>query len=110
MLAKKTSKSKDATVPGEGNWYLCADLDEEYTGFSPLAYSLDLLIPLVDLQQARDWAPLIPPPHQQWYRELTRFGIKHVTRLLTWVEIIFGWVGSLLLVAVLTGVTERGRK
>ncbi len=39
---------------GAGNWYLCKKLREEYTGFSPLAYSLDLILPLVDLQQERD--------------------------------------------------------
>jgi hypothetical protein len=44
------------------NWYLCGALPEEYTGFSPLAYSLDVLLPLVNLQQEQDWAPLIPTP------------------------------------------------
>lgn len=48
------------SVQGAGNWYLCKDLREEYTGFSPFAYSLDLILPLVDLQQEHDWAPMIP--------------------------------------------------
>lgn len=90
------------------NWYLCAELPEEYTGFSPLVYSLDVLLPVVNLQQEQDWAPLIPTPKTVWFEEL--FGhwtFKHVVRLFVWFEIMFGWVASLLLVAVLSGLTKR---
>lgn len=90
------------------NWYLCEDLPEEYTGFSPLVYSLDVLLPLVNLGQEADWAPLIPTPKASWWAEL--FGhwtLKHVVRLVVWAEILFGWVASLLLVAVVSGLTKR---
>ncbi len=91
-----------------GNWYLCADLPEEYTGFSPLAYSLDVLLPLVDLEQEKDWAPLVPTPQEPWWRELTtNWTFKHVTRFVVWTEILFGWVTSLLLVAVFSGLARR---
>ncbi len=90
------------------NWYLCPELPEEYTGFSPLMYSLDVLLPVVNLQQEQDWAPLIPTPKAVWYEELLgHWTSKHVVRLFVWFEILFGWVASLLLVAVLSGLTKR---
>ena len=39
------------TEENKGNWMLCKSLPAEYTTFSPLAYSLDILLPLVDLGQ-----------------------------------------------------------
>jgi len=95
------------SVQGAGNWYLCSNLPEEYTGFSPLAYSLDLILPLVDLQQEHDWVPMIPTPKDTWPCELSMWCLKHFTRFVVWLEILFGWVSSLLLVAVVSGLTKR---
>jgi len=110
--AAKSEKAKSANavpppVQGAGNWYLCEKLREEYTGFSPLAYSLDLILPLVDLQQEQDWAPMVPTPESTWIDELKAHSLKHVTRLVVWFEILFGWMSSLLLVAVVSGLTKR---
>ncbi|MDD1621194.1 MAG: hypothetical protein LUQ11_06905 [Methylococcaceae bacterium] len=111
--AAKAERAKPAgavplPIQGAGNWYLCEKLREEYTGFSPLAYSLDLILPLVDLQQERDWAPMIPTPKNIWTDELlTWSAIKHCTRFLMWFEILFGWMTSLLLVAVVSGLTKQ---
>jgi len=103
----KTACLEPPPIQGAGNWYLCEKLREEYTGFSPLAYSLDLILPLVDLQQERDWAPMIPTPKNSWIAELSELSLKHVTRLVLWFEILFGWLASLLLVAVVSGLTKR---
>ena len=100
-------KYEACTEEKAGNWYLCEKLPEEYTGFSPLAYSLDVILPLVDLQQETDWAPLIATPKSVWYEEWLAFDLKHFTRLVVWFEILFGWVASLLLVAVVSGLTKR---
>lgn len=94
-------------IPGAGNWYLCAKLREEYTGLSPLAYSLDLILPLVNLQQDSDWAPLIPTPESSMWSEYTNITLKHITRFFVWFEILFGWLASLLMVAVVSGLTKR---
>lgn len=104
--------SKEATTmcsitQGAGNWYLCEKLPEEYTGFSPLAYSLDVILPLVNLQQEADWSPLIPTPQESRWQEWWNWDLKHFTRFVLWVEILFGWVGSLLLVAVVSGLAKR---
>lgn len=95
--------------PYVGNWYLCGELAAEYTAFSPLAYSLDLILPLVDLQQEHDWAPLIDTALPDWRDELLHVNLKFAIRLLLWVEILCGWMGSLLLVAVWSGLTTRDR-
>ena len=91
----------------KSNWYLCDQLPEEYTGFSPMVYSLDVLLPLVNLQQEQDWAPLIPTPKAGWWEELTHFSLKHWVRLVVWFEILFGWVASLLFVAVVSGLSKH---
>ena len=98
---------KQQKVVGAGNWYLCSELREEYTGFSPLAYSLDVILPLVDLQQQKDWGPLIPTPQAHPWYEFRERGMKHLTRLVIWFETLFGWLASLLLVAIVSGLTKR---
>jgi hypothetical protein len=98
---------KQQKVVGAGNWYLCSELREEYTGFSPLAYSLDVILPLVDLQQQKDWGPLIPTPQAHPWYEFRERGMKHLVRLVIWFETLFGWLASLLLVAIVSGLTKR---
>lgn len=90
-----------------GNWYLCPRVREEYTGFSPLAYSLDVILPLVDLQQQKDWGAMIPTPEPGVVSELGTVTWKHVTRFVVWFETLFGWLASLLLVAIVSGLTKR---
>lgn len=91
---------------GPGNWYLCKDLREEYAALSPLAFSLDVLLPLVDLQQEKGWAPMIPTP-KTGFEEITAFGWKHFTRWILWTQTLFGWLFSLLLVALVSGLARR---
>ncbi|WP_228731915.1 MULTISPECIES: membrane-associated oxidoreductase [Pseudomonas] len=93
---------------GPGNWYLCGALREEYTGFSPIAFSLDLLLPLVDLHQENDWAPLIETPKSNWLAEMRGlFSAKRWVRFVMWCEILAGWGFSLLFVAVVSGLARR---
>jgi hypothetical protein len=44
------------------DWTNCAMGPLEYTTFSPALYSLDLILPLVELQQDKDWAPMMQKP------------------------------------------------
>ncbi|VVP20953.1 membrane-associated oxidoreductase [Pseudomonas fluorescens] len=93
---------------GSGNWYLCEALREEYTGFSPMAFSLDLLLPLVDLHQENDWAPLIATPKANALEEFKGFfSVKRLVRFVMWCEILAGWGFSLLFVAVVSGLARR---
>ena len=93
-----------------GNWYFCDKLPEAYPRFSPLMYSLDVLLPPVDLQQNKSWGPITPTPGD----DLVVFMhvqpadiLKHLTRMVLWFEILFGWVSTLLLVAVVSGLAKR---
>lgn len=99
----RTSCVEPPPVQGAGNWYLCSKLRAEYTTFSPFAYSLDVILPFVDLQQESDWAPMTPTPDTLPMREFFSFDEKHGIRFLIWVEILYGWIASLLMVAVVSG-------
>lgn len=85
-------------------WTDCEALQREYPRFSAMAYSLDLLLPLADLGQARHWMPV---------RSAERHGLQlaqaDVLRWLTWLEGLFGWLAGLLLAASLLGLTQRDR-
>ena len=95
------------TEENKGNWMLCKSLPAEYTTFSPLAYSLDILLPLVDLEQERHWGPLIPTPERHFCVELLSFSPAHWVRLLNWFEVLYGWIASLLFVAIVSGISRR---
>jgi len=108
-MKEKTKPYNEGSLPiqGAGNWYLCINLRQEYTGFSPFAYSLDLILPLVDLQQENDWAPMIPTPTKTSAFWTWAPSHEYLIRFLMWFEILFGWIASLLLVAVFSGLTKR---
>lgn len=76
-------------------------LPSEYTTLQPALYSLDLILPLVDLQQETDWSPIVSNEAGQplW--------AGHALRVLMWFEILFGWSVSLMLVAVLGRLVEK---
>ena len=82
-------------------WTRCAAMPPEYTTFQPMLYSLDLILPLVDLQQESDWAPIVEDPPGQ----TLPFGA--FLRWLMWSEILFGWAMSLMLVAVLGKLVNK---
>jgi hypothetical protein len=81
-------------------WTRCPAMPAEYTTFQPFLYSLDLILPLVDLQQEADWAPIVEAPDRT-----LPFGI--FLRWLMWFEILFGWAMSLMLVAVLGKLVNK---
>jgi len=94
--------------PKPGNWYLCDALRGEYATFSPLAFSLDVMLPVVDLGQEKSWGTFVPTPREKPLEELFgHFHWGHVARLLIWFEILFGWLSSLLLVAIVSGFSRR---
>ncbi|HWH81803.1 MAG TPA: hypothetical protein VNU71_06165, partial [Burkholderiaceae bacterium] len=84
----------------------CALLPATQPGFQPLVYSLDVLVPLIDLQQRRHWAPargaLAPALEAQ-------LGVPPL-RVLTWLEATCGWLLALTALLAVSGVTERDRR
>lgn len=95
-------------VAKPGNWYLCAPLRGEYATFSPFAFSLDLMLPVVDLGQEKTWGAFVPTPKETPLGELLwHWHWGHAARLLTWLQTLFGWLSSLLLVAIVSGFSRR---
>ncbi|RDV07020.1 hypothetical protein DXH95_06440 [Sphingorhabdus pulchriflava] len=90
-----------AGQPGLQKWTECSEVPAEYSTFQPFVYSLDLVLPLVDLQQDSDWAPIVEDPPGT---DLL-FGV--ILRWAMWFEILFGWVASLTLVAVLGRLVDK---
>ena len=80
------------------NWVLNENLDGEYTTFNPFMYSLDVILPIVDLQVEKDWGQ---------YVSLNNGTLNDFTRWLMWFEILFGWIYSLILVAILSGLAKN---
>lgn len=101
-------RSPETPIPASiGNWYTCDALRGEYTGFSPGAYSLDILLSLVDLQQEKDWGPITATPSANAWVEFWNWDWGHGIRFLVWLETLIGWGISLLLVAIVSGLTRR---
>jgi hypothetical protein len=106
-LVFQNSAYQACTTENNGNWMLCRQLPAEYTTFSPLAYSLDVLLPLVDLGQEKRWGPLVPTPASHFCIELLSLSPPHWVRLLNWFQILYGWIASLLFVAIVSGMSRR---
>jgi hypothetical protein len=85
------------------HWTGCAAVPPEYPRFEPLGYSLDLLVPLLDLQQERTWAPMTATAS-------ALPGAGDAVRWLGWLEALFGWMALLLGAVSLGGWADRDRR
>ena len=89
-------------------------LPHEYPAFDPFAYSLDTILPLVDLQQESAWGPMVDrPPRTGDAANLGAsepWALGWFTRLVVWIQTLFGWAGSLILVAIVSGLARRGER
>lgn len=101
-------------------WTNCATLSEIYVPFNAFAYSLDLILPISGLQQAKSWSPSTVPscakrpdscPSQLSVRPLgsaisfSPLGV--VAAGFALIERLFGWLAGLMLVSVATGLVKR---
>ena len=86
------------TPPHHGIQY---SLPPEYPPFSPFWYSLDTLLPLVDIGQASAWAP--SPIHPSITGDLSGWAVT----IYLYIHIIAGWVLSTLTLVALSGVIRR---
>lgn len=73
----------------------------EYSSFQPFFYTLDVTLPLVDLHQEAEWGPLVTNADGA-----TLWGGR-LLRWLMWFDIIFGWVASLMFVAIVSRLVEK---
>lgn len=77
---------------------------EAQGSFSPLIYSLDTFLPIVDLDQAQTWRPDDRARCTRLGRELPCGLAVH---WYLWVQILMGWVLTTLGVAALTGLVRK---
>jgi hypothetical protein len=66
-----------------------------YECFEPWLYSLDVVLPVVDLHQESNWLPSADRPWGDWYRALT------------WGLIATGWLLTTALVAAIGTIWRR---
>lgn len=85
------------------NWYEASP--PEYTTFQPFWYSLDIILPVVDLKMENDWGVVIPSPDGSFFKIFNYF-----IRFLTWFETLAGWGLSLILVAILSGLAKNEKE
>ena len=84
---------------------ICKQLPLTVAPFQPLLYSLDVLLPLVDLRQQHHWVPArgaLASEVEAW------IGTPPL-QLLVWAEALCGWIAALVLLASLAGWPDRDR-
>ena len=92
------SSCKKQSASANINWTQCEALLAAYPRFSPLAYSLDLILPVARLGQSNMWTPI---SDGSW------LSLSGWTQRLVWLEEIFGWVAALTLGAIAAGLVKR---
>jgi hypothetical protein len=71
----------------------------------PFLLSLDLLLPIVDLQQETHWTTLVSSQ-----ASAATPAWQLATRAAAWFEVVFGWVASLVLIGALAGMFDRDQR
>lgn len=97
------------TACPDGTGPTCA-IPPTYQAFHPFVYSLNVLLPVVELQQEENWHPVMAQnPSTVFVRNITPLFTTWGGRaqLYFWFETLFGWMSGLLLVAVLSGLTRK---
>lgn len=91
----------------DSSYVATATPPSEYPSFSPLFYSLDAFLPVIDLHQEMYW---LPNPHTAC--RIRGFDIRFAEcgmaiRWYLWAHIIFGWIATTLIVISVTGAVRR---
>ena len=119
--------NKDLEAKCGKNWTQCTGAPPELPSFSPFAYSLDIMLPVLDLGQKHDWQPIDRPgkpvimvfPSITWEpgydlpsdvphirideRPLTEGTVDKIVR----VQTMLSWGVLGLLLAMLSGLIKR---
>jgi hypothetical protein len=76
----------------------------EYVAFHPLIFSLDVILPVVNLRQEDSWQPMHRP------LKITIGADSYPLldiRWITWLETLFGWLAAIMLTAFAGGVLKK---
>jgi hypothetical protein len=104
-------------VPTDNDAYALAKssaaLPPSYPRFSPLVYSIENSLPLIDLGQGAHWQPdpdpqTIPPSGSgRWSKFDYILKSPKFLRRFLWVQIILGWILATLFAAGVTGIIRK---
>ncbi|MGH6814874.1 MAG: hypothetical protein ACREC6_04155 [Hyphomicrobiaceae bacterium] len=84
------------------NWHRCKQAPADLNHFNAWIYSLDLMLPLIQLGQKRDWQPAsVSVAHEPWGFALTP------TQVVAYGQQILSLVLYLLIAAIVSGVIKR---
>ncbi|UNU44808.1 hypothetical protein EAO27_20425 [Sphingopyxis sp. YF1] len=105
-LVHMSGTTADCGAPGDpGARYHWTDsrcpVPPEYSTFQPFFFALDVTLPFVDLHQEADWGPLVANAAGE-----TLWGGRAL-RWLMWFNIMFGWIASLMFVAIVSRLVEK---
>jgi hypothetical protein len=90
------------------NWTQCQALAVEHPAFRPFAFSLELLLPFIDLRQRTQWTAV--ESHRGGMRRevlsaASTWGLA--TRVLSWYQMLAGWLAIALLALLAMRMFER---
>ncbi|TKJ38412.1 hypothetical protein CEE37_12905 [candidate division LCP-89 bacterium B3_LCP] len=78
-------------------------LPHDYPEFKPLVYSLDMFVPLIDLQQGKYWMPT-----GQGNCNIIGIPINcNMLQIYLWIHILSGWALTSLFIVGLTGIVRK---
>ncbi|MCI5165120.1 MAG: hypothetical protein D3903_03255 [Candidatus Electrothrix sp. GM3_4] len=102
---RSSKKVYDPSLPGTDKWKEIHDEDDDltlaqiisddYPHFNPIFYSLDVIVPLVDLGQEEYWMP----NHNKYWGKRAYWFVVFLK--------LSGWIISTLLVSASTGLIRR---
>jgi hypothetical protein len=95
---------------GGANWTRCPALPPEHPAFRPFAYSLEMLLPFVDLRQRNQWTTI--DSHRDDARRdaaSTASSWGFASRVLSWYEMFVGWLAIALFALLALRLFERDR-
>ncbi len=97
-------------APTDAQAYLCwkksGKPPPQYQPFNCIAYSLETFVPLLDLQQNKNWAPT-PQLGDKWLQAPFYFGPGSLLRIYLWIHILAGWILSTTFGVALSGLIRR---
>ncbi len=111
-----------------GSWTSCPALGNAYSSFDPILYSFDLILPIINLQQAKDWTPMTrfacetvgrlgrcerwwtdavasgdPRNLPMWASSLSGWLLWSYARFVN----VFGWIAGLWFAGVVSGLVKK---
>lgn len=119
---RRRDEAKRVELDGAQDWTWKSICDRavpsEYSVFQPFVYSIDIMLPFLELRQEHDFAPRILDDKGNVIRPLFAlpswlpliggtWGLGYLVRVWEWFEIFFGWTLTILIAASVSGIIKK---